>query len=157
MIEEGGRCCLVTDLTTRGGEPRPSSGFEESQGTDHVGLGESKGIFNAPIDVALRGKMDHAVDRVIAEQFYQHFGVADVAPREGVIGFILDVGQVLQVARVGEFIKVNDPVLGVVVNEQSHHVRANESCATCYQYISLKCSLTHIVAYLLFCLFFSWF
>ena len=55
------------------------------------------------------------------------FAVADVTLHETVIGALLDIGQVLQVAGIGQLVEINDPVIGIFGNEQPHHMAADES------------------------------
>ena len=83
--------------------------------------------------MALGREVDHPVDGVFREQRAHGLVVADVAPHEGVVGSVLDVAQVGEVARIGQQVEVDDPVVGVFRDEQPHDVRADESGAAGYE------------------------
>jgi uncharacterized protein YkvS len=55
--------------------------------------------------------------------------VADVALDEAVAWIVLDVPQVLEIARVGELVEVDDLAVGVVRKVQADEVAADEACA----------------------------
>ena len=73
--------------------------------------------------------MDNAVHVLLLHEFEHALKVADVHLHETVVGLVLDVLEVLQVARIGELVQVDDPVLGVLVHEQAHDVTADEAGA----------------------------
>ena len=79
--------------------------------------------------MAFGGQVDHSVDIVLAEHFADGVVVADVGLDEGVVRSIFDVSQVGQIAGIGQFIEIDDPIVGIFVYEEPHHMRADESGA----------------------------
>ena len=98
-------------------------GLEEGEGAHHVRLGEGEGILDATIDMALGCEVDDTIDLLVLHKLVERVEVADVHLHKLVIGFVLDVLEVGQVAGV-------HVILGVLVHEQAHHVASNKACAT---------------------------
>ena len=101
--------------------------FEQRQRTHDVRTRESERIPDRAVHVALGCEVDHPVDAVLPEQFTHRFEVADVAPDESVVRPLLDVSQVGEVARIGQLVEVDDPVIGVFGHEKTDHMRADEA------------------------------
>ena len=74
--------------------------------------------------------MDHSVRPVFPHQVRHVFVIADIGPDENVVRFPFHVPEVLEVARVGELIDVDDPVIGVFRDEKTHHVASDEARAS---------------------------
>ena len=53
--------------------------------------------------------------------------LADIATLEEIVGFVLNIGEVSEVARIGQFVKIDDAVVGILVHEQAHNMRADKS------------------------------
>lgn len=64
-----------------------------------------------------------------ANQVAEQFPIADVALDKAVIGPVLDLFQVGEVARIGQLVEVHDQVVGIGVHQPAHHVRADETGA----------------------------
>lgn len=103
--------------------------LEQAQRTHHVSLGESKGILDRTVHMALSREMDDAVDMLFLHQFVNTVEIADIHLYETVIRFILDVLQVGQVASVSKLIEVDDPVIRVFVHEKANNVTADKTGA----------------------------
>ena len=71
--------------------------------------------------------MDDAVHLILLQQLEHAVEVADVGLDEDVIGPILNVFQVGQIAGIREFVEVDNAVVGVLVHEKAYHVAADES------------------------------
>ena len=85
--------------------------------------------------MALSGQMDYAIDILFLYQPVDSVKVTDVHPDEAVVGPVLNVPEVGQVAGIGQLVQVDDPVFRVLVDEQSHYVASNEACTSGYDYI----------------------
>ena len=103
--------------------------LQQGKRAHDIGAGEDERILDRTIDVAFGGQVDHSVDIVLAEHFADGVVVADVGLDEGVVRSIFDVSQVGQIAGIGQFIEIDDPIVGIFVYEEPHHMRADESGA----------------------------
>ena len=78
-----------------------------------------------------------AVNGVLPENRL-HAGVfADVCPLENVVGRVLHVLQVGEVAGISQLVEVHNPVVRVFLYKQAHDVRADEAGTACDEYIPL--------------------
>ena len=73
-------------------------GLQKRERSQDVGPCEGERIADRTVHVALGREVDHAVDGVFREQRAHGVVVADVAPDEGVVGGVLDVAEVGEVA-----------------------------------------------------------
>ena len=112
------------------GFPADLCGLEKGKCAHHVGAGESEGVEDRAVHMAFGREMDHAVDLIFLHDAAHLVVVADVGPDEGIVGFVLDVLQVGEVAGVGELVEVDDVVVGIFVDEETDHVRTDESGAS---------------------------
>ena len=103
--------------------------LQHGQGTDDVGLREGERVLDGPVHMGLRREMDHAVHMFILHEGQDALEVADVHLDEPVVGPVLDVLEVREIARVGKLVQVDDPVVRVFVHEQPHDVAADETSA----------------------------
>lgn len=113
--------------------PFDSGGLQERKRPHHVGLCKGERILDAAVHVAFRGQVDDAVHVILLHHATHAIEVADVHSDEAVVGAVLYVLEIGQVAGVSEFVKVDDVVFGVFVDKEAHHVRSDESRASCYQ------------------------
>ena len=90
--------------------------------------------------MALGGKVDDAVDFVFGDYAAHLVEVGDVGLHEGVVGLVLDVLQVGEVAGIREFVEVDNVVVGIFVDEQAHHMGADEACTAGYENIAFHCA-----------------
>ena len=104
-------------------------GLQHGQGADDVGLREGEGILDGTVHMGFRRQMDHAVHLFLTHEGEHALEVADVHLDEPVVGPVLDVLEVREIARVGEFVQVDDPVVRIFVHEQPHDVAADEAGA----------------------------
>ncbi len=101
--------------------------LEEREGAHDVGLSEGEGVLDAAVHVALSGKVDNAVDMLALHEGVDGVKIANVGTDEGVVGLILDVLQVGEVAGVCQFVDIDDVILGVFVHEKTDDVAADEA------------------------------
>ena len=103
--------------------------LQERQSAHHVGLCKCERILDGAVNVALCGKVDDAVDLLVLHQLVERVKIADVHLHKLVVGLVLDVFEVGEVARVCEFVEVNYLIIRVFVNEEAHNVASDETCA----------------------------
>ena len=101
--------------------------MQQAEGTHDVGTGKGEGVFDAAVDVALGCQVDDAVDVVLSHYLEHLIEVADIGAHEGVVGSLFYVFEIGQVAGIGQLVKVDDVVLGILVDEEAHYVRAYEA------------------------------
>ena len=112
-----------------GFHPVLSGGFDEVEGADDVGLDEGLRAFDGVVDVAFGREVDDALDVVLGKEgFYEGF-VADVTFDEGVVGECFGFFEVVEVARIGEFVEVDEVVLGVFLGKVWNEVGADKAGA----------------------------
>ena len=124
---------VVEPFALPGASPDLLRGLQERERPHDIGAREGERIADRAVHVALGREVDHPVDGVFREQRAHGVVVADVASDEGVVGGVLDVAEVGEVARIGQQVEVDDPVVGVFRDEQPHDVRADESGAAGYE------------------------
>ena len=77
--------------------------------------------------MALGSKMDDAVHVLVLHQLVNAVKVADVHLDKAIVGLILYVLEVGEVARVGQLVKVDDLIFGVFVDKQTYHMIADKT------------------------------
>ena len=112
-------------------------GLEQRERAHHVGLCENEGVLDATVHMALSCQVDDAIDLFLLHQAVEGVEIADVHLHELIVGLLLDVLQVGQIAGVGEFVEVDDVVVGILVHEMAHHVAPDKACAAGNYYIAL--------------------
>ena len=118
---------MVEALALHGAGPGAAGGVEQVDGADHVGFDKREGVADGAVYVALGGKVDHAVGLVAVKEVVNGQGVADVDALKAVVRGLGHVGQVFEVAGVGQGVDVDNRVLRVALNEAANDVRADES------------------------------
>jgi hypothetical protein len=88
--------------------------------------------------MALGCEVNDAIDLVFLHQTIHHIEVADVALYKGVVGLVLDIFEVGEVTRIGQLVKVNDVVLGVLVYEEENNMRADKTCTARDDYVAFE-------------------
>ena len=80
--------------------------------------------------MALGSQVDDAIDLLLLHELVEGVEVADVHLHKLVVGAVLNVLQVSEVAGIGQLVEIDDVILGILVHKQAHHVASNEACAT---------------------------
>ena len=112
-------------------------GLQEGQGAHHVGAGESEGVFDGAVNVALGGQMDDAGYLMFADDASHLLEVGNVGLDESVVGTVLDVLEVCEVAGIRQLVEVDDMVVGILVDKKSDNMGTDESGSAGDQYILL--------------------
>ena len=111
--------------------PVLAGGLQQAQRAHYIRAGKGEGVFDGAVDVALGGEVNDAIYIVLLHDGAHALEVADVGLHEGVVRLALNILQVGQVTGIGEGIQVNNFVLGVLVDEETYNVRADEAGAAC--------------------------
>ncbi len=114
-------------------------GLKQRERTHHIGARERERFFDGTVDVALGGKMYDAVHFVFLHQRKHTVIVTYVGAHEGVVGTVLYVLEIGEIAGIRQFIDVDYVVIRIFVDKQAHHVRAYESGAAGDYDIALHC------------------
>ena len=88
--------------------PVAAGGLQEPERADDVGLNEVFRAVDGAVDMAFCGEMHDRPDRMLAEQRGDQIAVADVATHEDLAAVARDRLQILEVARVGEHVEIDD-------------------------------------------------
>ena len=103
--------------------------LQEVHGAHDVGLDEDFRVGNGPVHVALSREVYDIVKVILLEQGRYQFLVADVALDEDVARVALHAFEVLQVARVGQLVQVDQENVVVLFQHVVDEVGANEAGA----------------------------
>ena len=107
---------------------------EHHRRSKHVGLHKHLRILDAAVHMALSREMHYPVDIVLLKNLHDGFLVADIRLHKSVILPVLDIFQILQVARIGQLVHVDDADLIVIFAEHVVDIIApDESRAASYQ------------------------
>ena len=79
--------------------------------------------------MALCGQMDHTRHLLFFHERKDSVEIAYVCLHKPVVGFILDVLEVRQVTGIGQLIHIDDLVVRVFVDEQTHHMTSDKAGA----------------------------
>ena len=82
------------------------------------------------------GKVDDAINVFVLHELVERIEVANVHLHELVVGLILDVLEVGEIACISELIEVDDVVFWVFVYEEAYNVTSDEACTSGNYYVS---------------------
>ncbi len=111
--------------------------LQQRQRAHHVGACESERVLDRSVDMTLGSEMDDAVDFVLRDDAAHLVEVSDVGFDEGIVGFVLDILQIGEVAGIGKFVEVDDMVVVVFVYEQADNMASDETSTTGDENITL--------------------
>ena len=75
----------------------------------------------------LGGEVDNTIVALLLEQAVDEFRIHDVALHETVVRLLVNVGQVFEIACVGELVEIVNFHIGVLVDEKSDHMGTDEA------------------------------
>ena len=104
--------------------------LQQAQGTHNIGTGKGKGILDGTVNVRLGCQVNDTVDLLVLHKLVEGIKIADVHPDKLIVRLILNILEVCQITRIGQFIQVDDVVLGILVDKESYNVGADEACTT---------------------------
>jgi hypothetical protein len=71
--------------------------------------------------------VNHSIDTIVSQNSRYTVVIADVAPLKMIVGcsgYILHIGQI---SGIGQFIEIDNAVIGVTLHKAPHHVTSNEA------------------------------
>ena len=86
--------------------------------------------------MALGGEVYDACYLMLADYAAHLVEIGDVGLHEGIIRLVLDVFQIGEIARIRQFVEVDNVVVGVFVDEEAHDVGTDEPGSAGNKYIS---------------------
>ena len=102
------------------------------KGADNVSLDEIARTMDRAVDMALGGKVDDGAGAVLGQQSTNQRGLANVAAHEDMPHITLQTGEILQIARVGELVKIDDGLV-VLVQPVENEVGADKPGTAGYE------------------------
>ena len=119
-------------------EPNSFGFIKQVNGTDHICVNEIKWGVNGTIDMTFSREVDHAVGLILIEYPFQLCCIKNIHLLENIVRQLIDIAQVLQIARIGQGIQIHDSIFGVLSDEQTNDVRADEAGAARYYDCAVK-------------------
>ena len=80
-------------------------------------MGKGERVLDGSVYVALGSQMDDSVHLLVLHQLIESVEVANVHLDKLIVGLLFYILQVSEVARICQFIKINDVVFGIFVHE----------------------------------------
>ena len=119
--------------------PRRLRAVQHNGCSQHIGLHKHFRVLDTSVHMALGCKMNHTINIIFRKYFADGFFITDISADECVVGLVLNILQVLQIAGICEHIYVNDAdFIAVLLKHVVNVVGADESCSACYQISSHK-------------------
>jgi hypothetical protein len=81
--------------------------------------------------MAFGGEVDYRIDPLLAEHTGDIPRGGDIAMDEGVTGVIPEIGQILDIAGIGQGIQINHFILRMGPEDQTNEVAADEPSSAC--------------------------
>lgn len=75
-------------------------------------------------------QMDYAVDIVASDKIHHGVEITDVLALEHIVGSILDVAEIGEIAGVCEFVDIDDSIFRIFVDKKTDNVGADKSGAS---------------------------
>ncbi len=72
------------------------------------------------------------------------FKISNIGFYKAVVGRLGDVVEICEIARISEFVEIDNPIIGILVDHKSYDMAADETRAACHQYITFE--ITHLEA-----------
>ena len=110
--------------------PVEFGGLKQAEGAHDIGLCKGEGVPDASVHMAFGRKVDYAIDLILLHQRVEGVEVTDVHADEAVVGAVLNVPEVGQIAGIGQLVQIDDSVIRILVDEQPYHMAAYETGST---------------------------
>ena len=88
--------------------------------------------------MAFSSQMNDTVYMILLHDFLHLLVVADISLDKCVVGLVFDVLQIGQVPSIGQFVQIDDVILGIFVHEQTDHMASDEAGTAGNQYIAFE-------------------
>lgn len=121
--------------------------LQEGQSAHHIGAGKGEGVLDTTVNMALGSQVNDTVDLILHHESLHQVEVANVAFHKCVVEAVFNIVQVGKVAGIGEFVEVDNAILWIFVDKESHHMRPYKAGPTGNDDIALK---VHILKFQFF-------
>src|SRR5574344_2443514 len=82
-------------------------------------------------------QMDNSINFPVLHQLKESLKIADIHFHKLIVGFILNIFEVRQVAGIRQFVEIDDMIIRILVHEKAYHMTANKACTTSDDYIHI--------------------
>ena len=113
-------------------------GLQQRERSHHVGARKGKRVLDATVYVAFGSQMDDAVHVILGHQPGNAVEIANVSLYESIVRLAFNILQVGQIARIREFVQIDDMVFRIFVDEKTYHMAADESGSASNDDVSFK-------------------
>ena len=85
--------------------------FQKSKSTDDIGLYKCRRAFNTAIYMGLSSKVNNSINLFFCKYFIEQFAIADITTHEPVALIVIEIGQVSQIACIGQIVEVGNATI----------------------------------------------
>ncbi len=124
MVEAEGRLARLVQTVSIG-----TCRFQQHIGADDIGLDKVSWACDGAISMTLGGQMHHRIRLVQGKHPIQLGAIADIDLLKRMTLACRYIGQGFQIASIGEFIEVDNGILGIT-DDMAHDSRADKTSAT---------------------------
>src|SRR3984957_11482373 len=117
-------------------DPQGFRRFQQRVCSHDIGAYEVFGTWYGPVDMRLRRKMHDRVDMVLLEQRAYRGLVADIALHENVARIVLQAGEVLDIAGIGQRVEYHHPPFARVRQPVAHEIGADKAGSAGNEYVT---------------------
>ena len=101
--------------------------LQHTERTHDVRACEGERVFDRAIDMALGSQMNNAGDVLLLHESIDCIEVANIRAHKAVVGLVLYILEVSQIAGISELINIDNAIVGVLVYKQTYNVTSDES------------------------------
>jgi hypothetical protein len=104
---------MAKKFSFRGSVPGLPGSVQQVDRARHIGLQERGGPGNGPVYMRFGSKVDHPVKAITPEYLKHIIGIQNVPLQKSIVGMVLDILKVFQVAGIGKGIEVINTIPGI--------------------------------------------
>ncbi|EKD34351.1 MAG: hypothetical protein ACD_75C02377G0001, partial [uncultured bacterium] len=108
--------------------------FEQGKRSFDIGSDKCSGAGDRTIDMGFRGKVDDGIDQFFPEQLRHQVTIADIPADKAIPLPFFYPRKVLQVAGIGQFIKIDHPPVRMIAVQQPDKIGADEPASSGHQH-----------------------
>ena len=117
--------------------------LEKRQRAHHISTRKGERVLDTAVHMTFCRQMNDSINPVFCKYLLHLFKITDIRLDKGIIRSIFDILQICQIAGIGQFIQIDNVVIGIFGNEQANHMRSYKTSTSCNQNI-----LQHHVKYI---------
>ena len=84
--------------------------------------------------MTLGSQMNDTIHILILHQLKHTLKVADIHLDELIVGLVLYVAQIVQIASVGQFVKIYYFIIRILIDKKADHMATYKACSAGYDY-----------------------